>query len=107
MNLDLTSVLEWFQSLRIPDSTRDWAIIVSLSSVVALGGIVLGGYLFWGTQTGSIVAASQDVPRAPIPVSREGIKRVLEAYQTRAINYTGRNFVAVDLFDPRPPTPKK
>ena len=107
MNLDLDFMYKWFRSLVVPDPARDWAIIATISLVVIITGASLAVYLFWGTQTGSIIAAGQEVPRAPIPVSREGIKRVLEAYQTSAINYTSRNFVVVDLNDPRPLTPKK
>lgn len=102
MNIDLEIILKWITSLGRPYPARDWAAVALFGAILALIGVGLAGYLFWGTQTGTIVAASQDVPRAPIPVSRDAIKKVLEIYEARATNYAGRNFIVVDVTDPRP-----
>lgn len=104
MNIELTSLTAWFTAFKRPAPARDWALIAGVAALVALSGVGFAGYLFWSTQTGSIVAASQEVLRAPIPVSRDAIKKVLENYEARATNYVGQNFIVVDVIDPHPPT---
>ena len=107
MDINLHSIADFFKNLTRPYPTRDWALIAGLSFILFIGGAVIAGQLFWGTQTGSIVTASADVPRAPIPVSRDAIKKVIEIYQTRATQYQNKVFPAVTLSDPRSKTQKK
>ncbi len=101
MNLDVSTVLQWLAGFRKPYPGRDWAIVAGVSLVLMLCGLAFAGYLFWGVQTGAIISAAQQVPRAPIPVSRDAIKKVLETYSARATNYAAQNFVGVNLTDPR------
>lgn len=101
MDIDLSIVVKWLQGFNRPYPARDWALVAALTLIVALSGVGFAGYLFWGVQTGTIIAAAQEVPRAPIPVSRAAIVEVLETYQARATNYAAKNFVGVNLIDPR------
>jgi hypothetical protein len=99
---DLKTIGHWIAGLTTPYPARDWALIAACGFLVGCAGIVLAGYMFFATQTGSIVAASADVPRPPIPVSPDALKVVLETYTARAADFASRNFVSVNLSDPRP-----
>lgn len=105
--MDLQTILNVLADFNKPYPAREWAIIAALSLVLFAGGAVVAGQLFWSIQTGGIVAASTDVPRAPIPVSQDSIKKVIELYQTRAQNYQNKVFPGVTLADPRPTTAKR
>jgi len=107
MNIDLNTLTDFLKNLSRPYPTRDWIIVGGIGLVLFLGGAGVAAQLFWGTQTGSIVSASADVPRAPIPVSRDAIKYVIETYQVRATNYQNKIFPAVTLSDPRPKSSTK
>jgi hypothetical protein len=102
MNLDLAVLTDFFTDLARPYPTRDWIIVAVCGLILFVSGAGVAAQLFWGTQTGSIVSASADVPRAPIPVSRDAIQFVIETYQVRATNYQNKAFPAVTLSDPRP-----
>lgn len=101
MTTDVSTVLQWLAGFRKPYPGRDWAIVAGIALVLLFSGLAFAGYLFWSVQTGAIISASQEVPRAPIPVSRDAIKKVLETYGARATNYAAQNFVGVNLADPR------
>lgn len=102
MNLDLAVATKFLQEFARPFPTRDWLGIAIIGLLVFAGGAAIAAQLFWGAQTGSIIAASADVPRAPIPVSRDAIAKVVEIYQSRATNYQNKAFPSVTLSDPRP-----
>jgi hypothetical protein len=87
--------------LKQPYPGRDWTIVLVLGALLCSGGIIFAGYIFLGVQTGSIVSGTTNTPRAPIPVSRDAIKTVLDTYQARANNFASKTFPAVDLSDPR------
>ena len=106
MNIDLGKVLEWFKTLASPSPTRDWRLIVSVAGVLVLLGFGLAAYLFWGVQSGSIIAAGAEAPRPPTQVSRALIKRVQDSYRARLANYTAKNFPAYNVIDPRAKTKK-
>lgn len=102
MDIDLATVVKFFQSFSRPFPARDWFVVSLVGLLVFVGGAAIAAQLFWGAQTGSIIAASADVPRAPIPVSRDAIVKVVEIYQSRATNYQNKTFPSVTLSDPRP-----
>ena len=105
---DITQILQRFtKDLGRPYPARDWLIICAIAGTVGVLGCALAIYMFLGVQTGSIVSGGTEVPRAPIPVSRDAIKTVLETYQARASNYASKTFAPVDLVDPRPRSTKK
>ncbi len=105
MNFNIS--LLWLKDLGRPSPGRDWIIAACVVGVLALVAIGISAYMFWSIQTGSIVAAGAAAPRAPTPVSRDSMKKVIDSYQERAANYTARNFAAFNLNDPRPVTKKK
>ncbi len=100
--MDLSTLLNILADFKKPYPAREWAMIMLISLVLFVGGAVVAAQLFWSIQTGGIVAASADVPRAPIPVSKDAMKKVIELYQTRAQNYQNKAFPPVTLVDPRP-----
>lgn len=102
MNIDLSLLTEFFKNLRRPHPARDWFLVCAVACVVGCVGLVIAVRLFLGVQTGTLFGAPVDVPRAPLPVSREAMKAVLESYQVRAANFANKSFVPVDLSDPRP-----
>jgi hypothetical protein len=101
MNIDLTLLTKLFGTLTKPYPARDWLFIVLASGLLAALGFIVAAYLFLGVQTGSIVDASVAPPRAPIPVTKEAIQKVLETYQARAAGFANKSFPAVELSDPR------
>ena len=103
----LKSILEFFSSFHRPHPARDWLIVVFFAIVALLFGVGLAAYLFLEVQTGSLVSASAEVPRAPIPVTKDAIKTVVETYQVRATNFVNKSFPGVNLSDPRRPGSKK
>lgn len=98
--MNLKTLFAQIADLAWPHPARDWAIVLLTAVIVAAGATGMAGYRFWTIQVGSIVSASADVPRAPMPVSRDLIKKVIETYQQRAVNYTARNFLVFTLNDP-------
>ncbi len=102
MNIDISALSTFFKNLARPYPARDWFIICACAALVCAAGLVLTARLFLGVQTGSIIGAPVEVPRAPLPVSRDAMKIVLESYQTRAANFAKKSFAPVDLADPRP-----
>ena len=105
--MNLQKYIAWILDLGRPYPTRDWGIVLALTLIVFLGGTSMASYRFWTIQTGSIVAAAADTPRAPTPVSRDLMKKVIEEYQQRAANYSARNFLTFTLNDPFIPARKK
>jgi hypothetical protein len=102
MNLNLVALTKFFQGMTRPYPGRDWVIILGVVGGLSVSGIAFAAYIFLGVQTGSIVSGTTNTPRAPIPVSRDAIKTVLDTYQIRANNFASKTFPAVDLSDPRP-----
>lgn len=98
----MTKLFSGLDTFARPYPARDWLFISCVACVVGVAGMLLAGYLFIAVQTGSIVSSGTEVPRAPIPVSRDAIQNVLTIYQTKASNYASKTFPAVDLSDPRP-----
>lgn len=105
--MDLQTILNFLADFNKPYPAREWAIIGLLALTLFIGGTVVAAQLFWNIQTGGIIAASANVPRAPLPVSADTIKKVIELYQTRAQNYQNKSFPGVTLADPRPTTARK
>lgn len=101
MDINLAVLTKFFQGMTRPYPGRDWAIVLCVAGGLSVSGIVFAGYVFLGVQTGSIVSGTTNTPRAPIPVSRDAIKTVLDTYQIRANNFATKTFPAVDLSDPR------
>lgn len=107
MTIDSTRIAQIVKGLTRPYPARDWVIVLGVSFVVLVAGLTLATRLFLGVQTGSLIGAPVETPRAPLPVSRDAIKTVLEAYQVRAANFAKKSFVPVDLSDPRPRTARR
>ena len=107
MDVSLAPLLTFFKNLQRPHPARDWLIVSTVSGIIGILGIALAAYLFFAVQTGSIISGATEVPRAPVPVSAEAVKNVLDTYQTRANNYASKTFPAVDLSDPRPRTVRR
>lgn len=101
MNIDLATITQLLAGLRRPYPARDWLVTLAVGGGLSVIGFALAAYIFLGVQTGSIVSGTTNTPRAPIPVSRDAIKTVLDTYQARANNFASKTFPPVDLSDPR------
>ena len=107
MNISSDALRTWLANLSRPYPARDWLIVLSISGMLCALGFMLAAYLFFGVQTGTLIDSSSEVPRAPIPVTKEAITSVLDSYQVRAANFANKTFPAVDLLDPRARAVKK
>lgn len=105
--MNITLSFDWLKELVHPNPGRDWLIVLGLGLVTVLAGVGLAVYLFWGIQTGSIIGGTSAQLAPPVPISRATLKKVLDAYQLRAANYTGANFPVFNLTDPHIRTTKK
>jgi hypothetical protein len=104
--MDLTLSFDWIKKLGRPSATRDWRIVLAVASAVVVGGTALAVYLFFGVQSGSIIAAASGAPTPPNPVSRAALKQVLDKYRVRKANYDAKSFPAFPVVDPRSSTKK-
>ncbi len=96
INIDL-DILKVFAT---PHPSRDWRMILALSALLGIIGGGFAAYTFWGVQSGSLIAAVVDTPVQPVPVSREALERVIDAYSKRIINFEEKNFPAFIVNDP-------
>ena len=97
----LNNIWEWIKTFGTPYPRRDWMTVLGVCSIIGIILIGFAGYIFFGIQTGSLVAAS--VPEGVVPapsVSRAQMTKVLAEYGQRATNYNAQNIPTYTLFDP-------
>lgn len=90
----------FLRSLGTPYPLRDWFVIVVCASMCGIASVAIAGYLFFGIQTGSLVGAETVAKELPSPVSRAEMKKSVEIYTERAVNYEAKNFPFEQLSDP-------
>lgn len=97
----------FIRSLGTPYPLRDWFTIVLSALFLGVLAIAVAGYLFFGIQTGSLVGAETVAREMPSPVSRAEMKKSIDTYTERAVNYEAKNFPFEPLSDPFIPVAKK
>lgn len=97
----------YIKSLGTPYPLRDWFTIVMCAALFGVIVIAVAAYLFLGIQTGSLVGAETVAREMPSPVSRAEMKKSIDVYTERAVNYEAKNFPFEPLSDPFIPVAKK
>ena len=96
----ITHIIDSLRALSRPFPMRDWSLIVAFAWFVAVALIGIAVYFFIGIQSGAIIVPHAE-PSAPgVSVSREGLKKTLETYDTRKLNFDSGNIKAPDVSDP-------
>ena len=96
----LLRISRFFSSLKQAHPSRDWFLVLIFLATLLLSLTLFASYLFFGIESGSIVAPSHVATSSAPSVTRGEIGKVLESYRARKLNYNADNFLTIPLQDP-------
>lgn len=96
----LTRIKMFVTGLTNPHPVRDWYLALSVAAVFTLTLVGLSVYFFIGIQAGFIMGGQSSSESALPSVSREGMLRTLETYETRTVNFEANNYPVPTTTDP-------